>query len=111
MFDARCDHGGFKITVNEDCRLKYFAGVDFANSFLWGDSTKTIMVDPTKNDADAIVAGAVAAGTTCVPKPAAVSIADDTNDPYDIYTMLGYAATTKSWVRESSLLIYGGIMI
>jgi len=114
LFDARCSHGGFKITVfvsrlltfsktlfskvNEACRLSHFAGIDFANSFLWGDATKTIMVDPTKTDADAVVAGAVAAGTTCVPKPTGVDITDDAADPYDIYSMLSYTGTTKSWV-------------
>ena len=46
LFEVACSvDKGFTITVNEACRAAHFPMVDFANSFVWGDSTKMSMVD------------------------------------------------------------------
>ena len=46
LFEVTCDAtNGFDIKINEACRQSHFSFVDFANSFVWGDSTKMSMVD------------------------------------------------------------------
>merc|ERR1712113_172401 len=101
LFDARCDHTGFKITVNENCRSKHFAGIDFPNSFIWGVQATTKMATPGGTaPADVDAATTV---TTCAIKPTAVDITDDAADSYDAYTLLGYTATTKSWQWTAGL--------
>ena len=37
---------------------------------------------------------------TCTPRAQSVSITDDTNDAYDIYSNLAYTAATDSWVSR-----------
>merc|ERR1712176_73193 len=81
LFEVSCDAtNGFTVVVNAACRNKYFTMVDFANSFLWKDSTVTSMATPTGT-----AAGDVVTGETCVSggnpvsfKPATSGIKDST---------------------------------
>ena len=38
---------GFDVRINESCRKSYYPFIDFTNSFVWGDPTKTQMEIPT----------------------------------------------------------------
>merc|ERR1712176_758768 len=81
LFEVSCDAtNGFTVVVNAACRNKYFTMDDFANSFLWKDSTVTSMATPTGT-----AAGDVVTGETCVSggnpvsfKPATSGIKDST---------------------------------
>ena len=47
LFEVSCSRSdGFDIRINESCRKSYFPFIDFTNSFVWGDATKTRMDNP-----------------------------------------------------------------
>jgi len=46
LFEASCDSAGIKILIKEACRAEKFAGIDFPNSFVWGDAAVTTMAVP-----------------------------------------------------------------
>ena len=65
VFEVSCTvSNGFTIVVNEACRKSYFPMVDFANSFVWGDSTVTTMTNPTGTGATDVVTGGVCQDST-----------------------------------------------
>ena len=48
LFEVSCSiSDGFDVRINESCRKSYFPFIDFTNSFVWGDSSKTQMDNPT----------------------------------------------------------------
>merc|ERR1712176_924376 len=82
LFEVSCDAtNGFSVVVNAACRNKYFTMVDFANSFLWKDSTVTSMAVPTGSaaaDVDANAAACTSGGNPVSFKPATSGIKDST---------------------------------
>ena len=65
VFEVSCTvDDGFTIIVNEACRQSYFPMVDFANSFVWGDSAVTTMETPTGSSAGDVVSGGECVGRT-----------------------------------------------
>ena len=48
LFEVSCTlSDGFDIRINESCRKSYFPFIDFSNSFLWGNQTKSQMDTPS----------------------------------------------------------------
>ena len=48
LFEVSCTiSDGFDVRINESCRKAYFSFIDFTNSFVWGDSSKVQMENPT----------------------------------------------------------------
>ena len=41
LFETSCSSSGIEVIINEECRSTNFLGIDFQNSFLWGDMTIT----------------------------------------------------------------------
>ena len=72
--------------MNEACRASFFTMVDFANSFVWKDSTVTAMASPLDADAyaDAVVSGQFCTDSSSNDvsmKPASTGITDDASSP------------------------------
>ena len=66
LFEVTCSaFDGFDIKINDACRKSYFSQIDFANSFVWGDSSVTKMDDHTSNTAASVVTGS---SFICAPK-------------------------------------------
>lgn len=59
LFEVTCNVAtGFTIKINEGCRQSHFSMVDFANSFVWGNSAVMQMATPTGDTANDVVAAA-----------------------------------------------------
>jgi len=101
LFEVSCDAtNGFSVVVNAACRNKYFTMVDFANSFLWKDSTVTSMAVPAGSAAADVVANAAACTSGGNPvsfKPASSGITDSQNAAAFGWTVpLSCAAATQN---------------
>lgn len=106
LFEVTCSATtGFTITVNEACRASYFTMVDFANSFVWKDSTVTAMATPTGSGAADVVAGetcANAAGTAINMKPAATGITDSATTAAFGWAEVPLSCATMTQVASAS---------
>jgi len=108
LFEVECDATtGFTIVVNEACRGSFFTMVDFANSFVWKDSSVTAMLDPIASPA---TANEVVAGGTCVDsssnnismKPAATGVTDSSANAAFGWKTVPLSCATATQVASTS---------
>lgn len=107
LFEVSCSATtGFNIVVNEACRGSFFTMVDFANSFVWKDSTVTAMATPTGTNAADVVAGqtcVAADGTTAISmKPAASGITDSATTPAFGWASVPLSCATMTQVASNA---------